>query len=245
MNVIALSSGMGGTGRTTMVAELGDMLHRMGREVLLIEFDPANVLGLHMGQADDNINGFARNILADKPWFEAAMQTEQGLKYLPFGLLSNDEVTQFVSVIRMQKFWLRDNLQQLALADDAIVLIDVARYPSNFFVQSLNACDRHITLLRPDAGSVMSIDRLFDTCKDADKPNMFLLNQYDTTRVLHLDIHAMLKAKLGRHLMSFSIHNDQAVSEAFASGQSLADYAPNSQATEDIQALANWLMFEV
>ncbi len=69
----------------------------------------------------------------------------------------------------------------------------------------------------------------------------YLLNQFDASSPLHLDVRAMLQQQLGDRLLPFVLRRSSAVSEALAEGMTVIDYAPGSAVAEDYWDLAGWL----
>ena len=88
--------------------------------------------------------------------------------------------------------------------------------------------------LIPDMNSVVSvssIDAFFDHNGGAPANPRFrtyVLNQFDTTLPLHLDVREVLREQLGDRLLPFVLRRAPAVSEALAEGMTVMDYAPNS-----------------
>jgi cellulose biosynthesis protein BcsQ len=68
-----------------------------------------------------------------------------------------------------------------------------------------------------------------------------VLNQFDPSLPLHLDIREVLREQLGDRLLPFAIRRAPAVSEALAEGMTVMDYAPNSTVAEDFGSLAGWV----
>jgi len=68
-----------------------------------------------------------------------------------------------------------------------------------------------------------------------------VLNQFDATLPLHLDVREVLRQKLGDRLLPIAIRRAPAVSEALAEGMTVIDYAPAAQVTEDYTQLATWV----
>ena len=62
---------------------------------------------------------------------------------------------------------------------------------------------------------------------------VYLLNQFDASVPLHLDVRATLQQQLGDRLLPFVLRRSSAVSEALAEGMTVIDYAPDSAAAED------------
>ena len=99
----------------------------------------------------------------------------------------------------------------------------------------------------PDMNSVISlqaVERLFHGVNDGDGRPLqpfYVLNQFDPSLPLHLDVREVLRRQLGDRLLPFVIRRAPAVSEALAEGMTVIDYAPDSPVAEDYQNVANWL----
>lgn len=60
MQTIAITSGSGGVGRTTVTANLAAVLAQRGQRVLVVDFDPQNAQRLLLGMDPQQIEGLAR-----------------------------------------------------------------------------------------------------------------------------------------------------------------------------------------
>jgi cellulose synthase operon protein YhjQ len=92
--------------------------------------------------------------------------------------------------------------------------------------------------------SVSSIDAFFQhngSAAGKPSPPFYVLNQFDSSLPLHLDIREVLREQLGDRLLPFAIRRAPAVSEALAEGMTVMDYAPNSTVAEDFGSLAGWV----
>ncbi len=91
--------------------------------------------------------------------------------------------------------------------------------------------------------SVSSIDAFFQRNYGTGKPSLphYVLNQFDPSLPLHLDIREVLREQLGDRLLPFVLRYTPAVSEALAEGMTVMDYAPNSAVVEDFVTLAGWV----
>ncbi len=69
----------------------------------------------------------------------------------------------------------------------------------------------------------------------------YVLNQFDSSLPLHLDVREVLREQLGDRLLPFALRRAPAVSEALAEGMTVMDYAPNSAVAEDFASLAGWV----
>jgi cellulose synthase operon protein YhjQ len=99
----------------------------------------------------------------------------------------------------------------------------------------------------PDMNSVISlqaVERFFNGVNDGDGRPLqafYVLNQFDTSLPLHLDVREVLRRQLGERLLPFVIRRAPAVSEALAEGMTVIDYAPDAAVAEDYVNLATWL----
>jgi cellulose biosynthesis protein BcsQ len=99
----------------------------------------------------------------------------------------------------------------------------------------------------PDMNSVVSvssIDAFFQ--HNASTPGkaalpFYVLNQFDPSLPLNLDVREVLREQLGDRLLPFALRRTPAMSEALAEGMTVMDYAPNSTLAEDFGVLAGWV----
>jgi cellulose biosynthesis protein BcsQ len=68
-----------------------------------------------------------------------------------------------------------------------------------------------------------------------------VLNQFDASLPLHLDVREVLRRQLGDRLLRFVIRRSPAVSEALAEGMTVVDYAPDAPVSQDYFDVASWL----
>ena len=112
----------------------------------------------------------------------------------------------------------------------------MTRYHSNILVP-----------IAPDMNSVLSIqsvDRFFSGSLDSEGRPVapyYVLNQFDASLPLHLDVREVLRQQLGNRLLPVMIRRSPAVSEALAEGMTVIDYAPDSPVADDYKNLAEWV----
>ena len=66
-----------------------------------------------------------------------------------------------------------------------------------------------------------------------------VLNQFDASLPLHLDVREVLRRQLGDRLLPFVIRRAPAVSEALAEGMTVVDYAPESPCVRGLSQCRN------
>jgi cellulose biosynthesis protein BcsQ len=101
--------------------------------------------------------------------------------------------------------------------------------------------------LVPDMNSVVSFSSIDSFFQHNGSPSAksslphYVLNQFDPSLPLHLDIREVLREQLGDRLLPFVLRRTPAVSEALAEGMTVMDYAPNTTLAEDFGNLASWV----
>lgn len=101
--------------------------------------------------------------------------------------------------------------------------------------------------MAPDMNSLISlqaVERLFRGILDADgRPLLpfYVLNKFDASLALHLDVREVLRRQLGDRLLRCAIRRSPAVSEALADGMTVLDYAPEAPVSHDYREIAAWV----
>ena len=127
------------------------------------------------------------------------------------------------------------------------VLIDVATGSAAMLRQALRLSPTVLVPVVPDMASAVSLQSLETFFKNQEGLSgqplraWYVLNQFDPSMPLQLDVREVLRQQLGERLLPFAIHRSTAVSEALAEGMTVIDYAPNSPAAEDIMNLVTWI----
>jgi cellulose biosynthesis protein BcsQ len=230
--VLALFSLAGGVGKTSMVATLGRTLSSLGEKTLLLDTTSYGLLPFYFGarelrpntirtfappsgSSDAPINMISMNIDAKPP--------EPGV---PDAMV--------------------EEIFRNARGTNRIVM-DVTTAAGPLARRILKMAPTVVIPVAPDMSSVISlnaVEQFFKGQTDAEGRPVkvfYLLNQFDPSQALHLDVREVLRQQLGDRLLPFVVRRTPAVSEALAEGMTVMDYAPNSAAAEDYLNFANWL----
>lgn len=246
MIIIALVSPTGGAGRTSLAIAAATQLAMLGRKVALIQADPANNIEFQLGYTTCSNLGLAQVILqGEHTLADALKSTESGFKLLPFGQVTVAQQLAIDRVLLEQPQRLTAMLRNPLFEDDSVVVVDLPRWPAPWCQKVLALSDLNLVTLVPDSGSVLGIDMLLPHLLESRGASYFLMNRFDSAKVLHLDLWTLCKMKLSHRLLPFYLHEDQSLSESLASGIPLADYAPRSQLADDQQKLCNWIDSEI
>ncbi len=230
--VLAVFSLAGGVGKTSLVATVGRALSSMGEKVLLTDTTSHGLLPFYFG-ASELRQGTVRTF-----------SPPSGSTDAPIYLVSYD-IDQKGS----------DEAAQEQLTEEIInnsrgthrILLDLT-VSSSWIVRRMSRMSPTILVpVAPDMNSVISlqtVEKFFSGVNDGDGRPLqpyYVLNQFDTSLPLHLDVREVMRRQLGERLLPFVIRRAPAVSEALAEGMTVVDYAPDAPVAEDYHNLATWL----
>jgi cellulose synthase operon protein YhjQ len=229
---VAVLSLAGGVGKTCMVATLGRALSSMGEHVLLADTATCGMLPFYFGSRE----------------FKPGVVRTFSSPEVP----SPDDCDVPVHVLNLdvERYpgdggELDPLLNELVRGGRSVsrILLDVATASRDAIRRLLLLRPIVLVPVLPDMSSVASLASLEAFLgRDGQSSQVFyLLNQFDASLPLHLDVQAALQQQLGNRLLPFVLSRNSAVSEALAEGMTVIDYAPGSSAAEDFWNLADWL----
>ena len=230
--VLAVFSLAGGVGKTSLVATLGRTLSARGERVLLVDTAAFGLLPFFFG-ARDQRPGVLRTFTApgasgDAPVQMIAVDPEaMGPETAP-----QESLTQEIS---------------RHARGAGRVIVDLATASGATTRRVLRLMPTVLVPVVPDMSSVVSvssIDAFFQHHAGVSGQPIrpyYVLNQFDPSLPLHLDVREVLREQVGERLLPFALRRAAAVSEALAEGMTVVDYAPNSTVAEDFGSLAGWV----
>jgi cellulose synthase operon protein YhjQ len=234
--VLAVFSLAGGVGKTSMVATLGRALSSSGEKVLLTDTTSHGLLPFYFGASEL------------RPGVVRTFSPPVGSADAPIHLLSLEagrDLLEKGGDLEAQE-WLSEELAKNGQGMQRI-LVDMS--PSVPWVLRRVARMHSIVLvpMKPDMSSVITlnvVERFFADVTDTNGRPVhprYLLNGFDASQPLHLDVREVLRQQLGDRLLPFVIRRSPAVSEALAEGMTVMDYAPEAPVAGDFLNLASWL----
>jgi cellulose synthase operon protein YhjQ len=230
--VVAVFSLAGGVGKTSLVATLGRALSARGERVLLVDTAAYGLLPFFFGARD---------------------QRPGQLRTFTPPAASGDAPIQMVAVD--PETMGPENAPQETLTAEigryargaGRVIVDLATASGATTRRVLRMTPTVLVPVIPDMNSVVSVSAIESFFQHnsaaAGKQVMpfYVLNQFDPSLPLHLDVREVLREQLGDRLLPFALRRAPSVSEALAEGMTVMDYAPNSTAAEDFGSLAGWV----
>ncbi|WP_138922425.1 cellulose biosynthesis protein BcsQ [Hylemonella gracilis] len=255
VRLVAVMGATGGAGATTVAAHLACALALQKRPVLAIDLSPANALRLFYGMEWAEEQGWARQLLAEQAWHDAAWRDSQGRAFVPFGALRDDAATErLAQTLRAHPRWLRDRLEETELDPGTIVVCDCPIAAAALRDQALTAADLALLVCAPDTLSYAQATRRIERgwegavgmpgAPDTGRPpeTAIVLNGHDPARLLDRDIALLLRTGYKSVFAPTLVHRDESLREALACKQTVFDVAPASQAAHDCAALATWTL---
>jgi len=232
MPILTVFSLAGGVGKTSLIATLGRALSSTGERVLLTDTTSHGLLPFYFG-ANELRPGVVRTFSppegsADAPIYLVSYDVNQK---------TGDSVTQD---------WLSEELLKNSRGMQR-VLVDLTPGAAWAGRRLARMNSTMLVPVAPDMNSVISlqgVDKFFQAMADADGQPVrpfFVLNQFDASLPLHLDVREVMRQQLGDRLLPFAIRRSPAVAEALAEGMTVMDYAPDAPVTGDYMNLLAWL----
>jgi len=222
----------GGVGKTSLVATLGRALSSVGEKVLLTDTTSHGLLPFYFGASEL------------RPGVVRTFSPPAGSSDAAIALVSYD-VAQNNGDAAAQE-WLNDELTRTSRGMQRVIL-DLSPI-SPWVVRRLARMNSTVVVpVAPDMNSVISlgpVEKFFAGMIDADgRPVQpyYLLNQFDASLPLHLDVREVMRQQLGDRLLPFIIRRSPVVSEALAEGMTVMDYAPDAPVAGDYMNFASWL----
>jgi cellulose synthase operon protein YhjQ len=230
--MLTVFSMAGGVGKTSLVATLGRTLSSMGERVLLTDTTSHGLLPFYFGASEL------------RPGVVRTFSPPAGSNDAAIALVGYD-VSQRDASPESQE-WLVNELMRTSRGMQRI-LLDVPL--SAAWVARRMARLGGITLVpvAPDMNSVISLgplEKFFAGVTDEEggpAQPFYVLNEFDASVPLHLDVREVMRRQLGDRLLPFVIRRAPAVSEALAEGMTVMDYAPDQPVAGDYMNLASWL----
>ncbi|MCA0325009.1 MAG: cellulose synthase operon protein YhjQ [Proteobacteria bacterium] len=244
MHIISFVSGKGGSGKTTLTANVAVALARRGHSVVAIDLDPQNALGLHLGLEATEEGGLAREGIRRSAMFESPF----GVHFIPFGRLTTEELPEFHAFLRDHPDWLAQSLAALPRSEFRFVLLDTPPGPTPYLRQALHAAHRVLVCGLADAASYATLPQMMALVEEYthDRPQFLgahpIINQMPVNGRLGHQVRSAVATEYGATLAPVSVHRDPRVAHALASEQPVVEYDPAAMASLDIEYLADWLI---
>jgi hypothetical protein len=228
---LAVYGSCGGAGSTTVIATLGRIFSKRKNRVLLLDGSAPSVLPFYFGSRATLVGSCAHMELREETGGAVHVVSPRG-----------GEHDWFASGVARA----RGNFHR-ALAD---VTSGVPIYAGLEGTGDLFADSTALVVIVPDLRCAVGIPRILDSFRANEQKSgvpqrvHFLLNKFDASLPLHVEMRARFAGQLGNKLLPFAIQRSEQVSEAVAESLTVVDYAPEAGIADDFVRLADWVETE-
>lgn len=243
IRTIALVSPLGGTGQTTVVANLACILAQREVPGLALDLCAQNALGLHLGRAKSVKHGWVQLVDADQWWGDAALENSARVRWLPFGTADVALLERLHGRLRNQDDWLQQQLAALSLEKNGLILLDVPTWPSPLAQQALRCADLVLVVLETSWRAQQihaEVQSLLQQAR-ASALHGVLLTRFDPRRGTQQTALHALQTQWHGHVLPHVVHEDESVPGAMVHADCVARHTPHAQAAHDLQGVASWL----
>jgi cellulose synthase operon protein YhjQ len=247
MKIIAFVSAKGGTGRTTLAANLGVILARAGHRVLALDCDPQNTLGTHLGMSPGLRVGIAEGSSSNE--IIEYLAAQRGVvPYIPFGVRNRDDLQKAEGTLLADSGWLLRRVRQIVPSGTELLLIDTPAGERVWTEQVLKIAHAIVGVHLPDAACFATLPAmavmLERRCRGSElTPAVWhVLNQMEPHSELARDAEFLLRKHLGERLVPCTVPRDPVVGEAWAQQLPVALHSPMTGAAAALRELSERLL---
>lgn len=231
--VIAISNQKGGVGKTTTAINLSAGLARLGKKVLLIDFDSQGNASQGLSAFDSNPLSTVYNvILEDVPIEEAIVRNEGGVDIVPANMALAGADLVMDRLESGKEFLLKQAIEPVRDVYDYI-FIDCPPSLGLLNTNALTAADSVLIPVQCEYYALEGVTQLLLTIRLVQKtsnPKLsiegILMTMFDIRTRLSVDVSQEVRQTFGRLVYQNSIPRNVKLSEAPSRGVSIFDFDP-------------------
>ena len=246
MNIISVCSFKGGTAKTSMTLNLGALLAKESKRVLLIDFDAQANLTAGLGFDPDNYDSMATVLQDRKKVSEVILKdVTHGLDLIPADTwLERVEVTGCLASDRYSHEKLKKSLYPL---DYDIIMIDTPPSLCWLTESALIAATDVLVCATPEFYSIKGLQRLSYFMHYIAERHPFhligvIVSFWNMRGKHNQDFMKVIEQTFPGKLLQTKVRRDIAISEAAILGKPVFQARPKSRATEDFQNLTREIL---
>lgn len=186
--VIACMSGKGGVGKTSSVINIGAALHKLGKDVVIIDGNLTTPnIGIYLGVPVVDIS--LHNILKEKRDLRDGMYLHSsGMKVIPASISVEDLGHVNLSSLR----------RKLDVLEEEVALLDSAAGLGREAIEVLEACDELLIITNPELSAVTDALKTIKVAEEFGKPIIgVVINRYTKDAEMNIEnIEEMLEVPI-------------------------------------------------
>jgi len=243
--VIAVASGKGGVGKSTLSTNLGAALGEMGRKVLLVDVDAQGATTAHLGIKIAPGEATLTEVLRGEASVTDAgvIREVHGVHVIPASAALADVELALAGEMEREVF-LTDALDPVLSRYD-VVILDCRPEVGLLVINGLVAASEVLIPFTPDflslrgvAGFLDSVARVRKRLNKRLRVLGVVPNLYNPRRALTHEVLDAVSHDLKLRVFKCAIRQDVKIAEAPAKGLPVTVYAPHSHGAADFRALA-------
>jgi chromosome partitioning protein len=254
MRTIAIVNQKGGCGKTTTAINLAAVIARRGRRTLLVDMDPQSHCAAGLGVPESSVTRGVGEVLLgdlDRPLDGASFlwEVSRNLHLAPstVSLAALEAAAGGLSSLPDRDRRLGRMLAWLAPRFD-LCIVDCPPTIGLLTFNALRAADEAIVPVETGyfsfRGAEKQIATILKTVERIGRPLPFrlLATLFDESRPVDREIIEQLRKRYGEAVLPVVVGDHEVLREAASVGQAVTEYAPNSAADADFEALAAWIL---
>jgi cellulose synthase operon protein YhjQ len=242
LRCIAFVSPLGGTGQTTVVANMASLWTASGVPCLAVDLCAQNSLGLHLGQTHPTPDGWAQRVEQGQWWAGAALENSAQVRFLPFG--SPTLQSALPKDLQHDPHWLSTQLQASAWDNNSLVLLDTPVWPQALATQALRCADLVVVCLDTTPRAPL-LQKQAQQLLDQARPGAglaLLATRFNPRRDAQRQALQTLQQQWPEVLAPYVLHDDESVPAALAASHCVSAHAREAQSAHDLNGIARWLL---
>lgn len=243
--IIAFANHKGGTGKTTSTINIGRVLSKQGKKVLLIDLDPQGNLSYSLGLTDQALT--ICDYLLSKHSFEEVACEVFNMHVLPANISLYNYSNQIENSIDSH-FILKNKLNEISANYD-FILMDCPPAISIYTINALNATEGVIIPLVFEILSIQGLDQMLNEIKKIKNTTNSAISVIgalgvvvNENRKLSSEVLEYVRDNYKINVFNNHIRNNVKAAEAPSFAESVIDYAPNSISAKDYIAVTDELL---